>query len=123
GFYVHVEPHDVFLAAGIWHPEPRVLAQIRETIADNPNAWRKARDDKKFGACFELRGDTLKRPPRGFDDEHAMIEDLKRKDFIAVEELRVKEIFAARFADRINQSFTLTKPLMRFLCHALNLKF
>ena len=52
-----------------------------------------------------------------------MIEDLKRKDFIAVEELAVAEIYAAGFADRIHRSFALAKPLMRFLCHALDLRF
>ena len=123
GFYVHVEPKDVFLAAGIWHPEPRVLAQIRETIVDNPSAWRKARDDKQFSARFALRGDSLKRPPRGFTVDHPSIEDLKRKDFIAVQQLGAKQIYDSKFADEVQRSFVATKPLMRFLCHALDLRF
>ncbi len=123
GFYVHIEPNEVFLGVGIWRPDPKALARIRDTIADNPNAWRKARDDKKFSARFVLRGDNLKRPPKGYAAEHPMIEDLKRKDFIAVEELEVKEIHDAELADRINQSFSVSRPLMRFLCHALDLQF
>jgi len=123
GFYLHIEPQEVFLAAGIWHPEPKALARIRDAVADNPKAWRKARDDKKFQARFELRGETLKRPPRGFPADHPMIDDLRRKDFIAVEELSVSEIYAAGFTDRVNQSFASAKPLMRFLCQALDLMF
>ena len=37
---------------------------------------------------FELTGLSLKRPPRGFDPNHPMIEDLKRKDFVAITSLR-----------------------------------
>jgi uncharacterized protein (TIGR02453 family) len=123
GFYVHIEPQEVFLGVGIWRPDAKALAKIREMIADNPNAWRKARDDKKISARFELRGDSLKRPPRGFDAGHPLIDDLKRKDFISVEQLTVEEIYDVKFADRVNQSFALSKPLMRFLCHALDLRF
>ena len=123
GFYLHIEPQEVFLAAGIWHPESKALARIRDAVADNPKAWRKARDDKKFQTRFELRGETLKRPPRGYPADHPMIDDLRRKDFIAVEELSMSEIYAAGFTDRVNQSFASTKPLMRFLCQALDLAF
>ena len=42
GFYVHLEPGNCFLGAGIWRPEARTLAAIREFIADNPHAWRTA---------------------------------------------------------------------------------
>ncbi len=33
-----------------------------------------------------IQGDALKRPPRGFDPEHAHIEDLKRKSFYVMAE-------------------------------------
>lgn len=123
GFYLHIEPQDVFLGVGSWHPEPKALARIRDAIVDNPAAWRKARDDRRFRERFELRGDSLKRPPRGFDAAHPMIEDLKRKDFIAIEELAVDEIYQAAFAEHVSRSFAAATPLIRFLCHSLDLAF
>ncbi len=36
---------------------------------------------------FRLGGEALKRPPAGFDKDHELIEDLKRKDFIAYTDL------------------------------------
>ena len=86
-------------------------------------AWRKARDNRKFAARFELRGDSLKRAPQGYAPDHPLIEDLKRKDFIAVEELDVDEVLTKDFADRVQQSFMSTKPLMKFLCEAQPLAF
>ena len=40
--------------------------------------------DPKFRRHFELGGESLSRPPRGFDKDHELIGDIKRKSFIAV---------------------------------------
>ena len=76
-FYLHLEPEGCFAAAGIWHPDNYALTQLRSAIVAQPSEWEKVK--KKV----ELEGDTLKRPPRGFDPNHQFIEDIKRKDFIA----------------------------------------
>ena len=34
GFYVHVDPEQVFVGAGMWHPDTQALAGIRERISD-----------------------------------------------------------------------------------------
>ena len=59
GFYVHIEPGNCFFGAGIWHPEAKVLNAIREFIADNPNAWKKATQGRAFKRDYALVGDTL----------------------------------------------------------------
>jgi uncharacterized protein (TIGR02453 family) len=80
GFYLHLSPTEVFAGSGIWHPDGKTLAQIRQAIVENPDGWRKA--TRKRG--MRLGGDSLKRPPRGFDPDHPLIEDLKRKDFVTL---------------------------------------
>ena len=70
GFYVHLEPGNCFLGAGIWRPESKSLLRIREFIADNPNAWRSALSVRGFKKNWRLIGDSLIRPPKGFDKEH-----------------------------------------------------
>ena len=87
------------------------------------SAWRKARDQRKFAARFTFGGDSLKRAPQGYALDHPLIDDLKRKDFIAVEELDVDVVLRADFADRVQQSFVSAKPLMQFLCGAQPLAF
>lgn len=121
GFYIHIEPGDVFLGAGIWHPDSTSLAAIRERIADDPARWKKVRDGKAFRTTFKLAGDSLKRPPRGYDVNHEMIDDLKRKDFIGVAKLAAKEIEHPDFVKDTAKSFKAAMPFMRFLGNAMHL--
>ncbi len=54
GFYVHVAPGECFLAVGLWRPEAEPLALVRQAIVEKPDAWRRARDDRKFRRPFRL---------------------------------------------------------------------
>jgi len=123
GFYLHLEPGSVFAAAGAWHPEREALANIRQNIADDPKAWKKAIGGKAFRERFELGGESLKRPPRGFDPEHPLVEDLKRKDFICHTELSEKDVYAAGFADEVAKAFRGCAPLVKFLSNAVGVSF
>ncbi len=70
-----------------------------------------------------LTGDSLKRPPGGYAKDHALIEDLKRKDFIAVtnldEAMGVQPDFLAQFANLCRTS----APFMGWLCKAVKVAF
>ena len=121
GFYLHLEPGRVFVAAGLWHPEGEAVIAIRQAIADDPAGWRRCVNAKRFRTLFELSGDSLKRPPRGIDPDHPCIEDLKRKDFVALRETNEREACSATFPTRLKEQWTATVPLMRFLCGALEL--
>jgi uncharacterized protein (TIGR02453 family) len=123
GFYLHIEPDACFIGAGIWHPEAKTLAKIRDFIADNPAAWQKALAHKPFNRTFELTGDSLKRPPKGYPADHPLIEDLKRKDFIALRAFDGKKIETANFVGFVRKAFTDTVPLMRYLCSAVEVNF
>ncbi len=123
GFYLHVAPDECFLGAGSWHPESDLLGRIRDLIAAQPARWRAARDDRDFAAHFQLVGDTLMRPPRGFAADHPEIGDLKRKDFIALCGLTRKEVTGARLGDLSAERFTAAVPFMRFLCEAAGVRY
>ena len=123
GFYVHIAPGDCFLAVGLWRPEAEPLARIRQAIVESPDRWRRARDERKFQQRFSLEGGSLKRPPRGFPADHAWIEDLKRTDFIGVEELDERDVLDKEYLDYVAASFTAARPFMRFLCDALKVPF
>ena len=123
GFYVHIEPKSCFLGVGMWHPESSALSAIRDRIVENPAAWKRARNAKRFRERFDLSGDSLKRPPRGYPADHPYIDDLKRKDFIGVSEFDIADTKDPEFANRVASNFTAAKPLMKFLCAALELRF
>ena len=93
--------------------------QTQETSLPNR---RDPQPRSEFTAHLRCYG-RLKRPPRGYAAEHAYIEDLKRKDFIAISEFPISGIRSAEFIDEVAARFATAKPLMKFLCAALNLRF
>jgi uncharacterized protein (TIGR02453 family) len=123
GYYLHIEPGSVFLGIGSWRPEAAALRMIREHIAESPQDWKRASRAKKFTERFELAGDSLKRPPKGFDPEHPQVEDLKRKDFIAVASVPDSFATAPDLPKRLAETFSAGSPYMRFLCEALGVPF
>jgi uncharacterized protein (TIGR02453 family) len=123
GFYLHLEPKEIFAAAGSWRPDTPTVTAIREAIAADSAAWKKAVGGKRFQDNYELAGESLKRPPRGFDADHPQIEDLKRKDFMAVSRLSQKAVCSAGFDKELQRLFRAATPLMRFLCGAVDADF
>lgn len=123
GYYVHIEPDECFVGAGLWHPDADTLFKIREGIVQNPDAWVNARDERAFSAHFELVGDTLTNAPRGFARDHPLVDDLKRKDFIGLAGLSVANVTSGNFRSLVAERFKQADPVMRFLCGALELRF
>lgn len=123
GFYLHVAPEECFLGVGSWHPEADLLGRIRDLIAARPTHWHDARDDRDFIAHWQLVGDRLTRPPRGYAADHPEIEDIKRKDFIGLASLTRKEVTGARLVDLSAERFAAAVPFMRFLCAAAGVHY
>lgn len=123
GFYVHLAGDGLFFGGGIWNPPNSTLGPIRDAIVDNARSWSRLRNARALQATGGLRGDGLKRPPRGYDADHRHIEDLKRKSFYAMVEAPPSEALRADFVDRVDGAFRLAAPLNRFITHALGLPF
>lgn len=123
GFYLHIATDECFFAAGCWRPEPAALGKLRDHIVQKPGQWFAARDDEKFTEHWALAGDSLSRPPRGYAADNAAIVDIKRKDFIAISPLTLKDVTGAGFVKLAEKRFAETEPLMRFLCEALNVPY
>lgn len=123
GFYFHIDTEQVFLGAGIWHPGSASLQAIRHWIDEYPADWKRATRGKAFISKFHLAGDKLKRSPRGYDADHALIDDLKRKDFIAVANLDHDVLFDKSLVKNIADSLKPTRPMVRFLCEAIDVDF
>jgi len=119
GFYLHLAPGEVFVAGGMWRPDPPATAAVRSGIATRSTAWRRAVAKTLATPGMELGGESLKRPPQGFDPAHPLIEDLKRKDFIASVTLDERAATRPDFLAQVAGICRGLSPLMRFLTHAL----
>jgi len=118
GYYLHLEPGEVFMGAGIWHPGADALRAIRTAIVKDPRAWQVA---KRGGLTHDEA--TLKRPPRGFDPDHPLIDDLKRLSFTSGARFSERQACAPDFAARFAATCRREAPLMRFLARAMGLAF
>ena len=122
-FYLHLEPGASFAGLGIWHPEPPTLEKVRQAIVDDPGAFKKATTGARFLKRFEVGGDSLKRPPRGYDPEHPLIEELKRKDHVASVPLDDKDVAKPGFDRRLAEMYRDGAGYVRYLCQALGAPF
>lgn len=121
GFYLHLEPGRALAGAGLWRPDGAAAAKVRTAMVDNPAAWKRAVSGRRFREFCTLQGESLLRPPRGFDPKHALIEDLKRKDFLAVRQFTQAEVCSADFLALYTGICRSMAPLMKFLTQALQL--
>lgn len=123
GVYVHVDTERAFVALGVWRPERDALAGIRAAIDQRPQAWRRAKSGKAFRERFELAGDALKRAPVGYSPDHPQIEDLRRKDHIAVCALSHDEVLSPEIVERCAGAARAGKAYLAFLCAAVGVEF
>jgi uncharacterized protein (TIGR02453 family) len=116
-FYLHLEPDNCFAAAGIWHPDNRVLTKVRTAIVRDAEQWAKVR--KKV----TLEGDRLSRPPRGFDPSHPFIDDLRMKDFVTSVVVTENQTCSDKLMRDFVAACRKMSPLVEFTTKALGLKY
>lgn len=123
GFYLHLEPGSVFAATGTWRPDTASAKKIRDAIVAKPADWKRATSGKAIRTMCKFEGESLKRPPRGFDPEHPLIADLKRKDFLAVATFPQVDACSPDFMPQFAKFCRTVGPYTAFLTKALGLKY
>jgi uncharacterized protein (TIGR02453 family) len=106
---------------GIWHPDGKTLKRLREGMVENPKGWKRSVSGSGFKKRLELSGDRLVRPPRGFDPDHPLIEDLKWKDYVAMAPVSQKDVMAPDFIKDYAAYCRAGLPFVTFLCKTLGL--
>ena len=120
GVYLHIAVDECFLGTGIWKPPSDALRRIRDRIADEPQAWKRVLKHKKFNASFTMYDDRLKSAPRGFDKQHALIDELRQRSYLGMASLTRKQVESPTLVATLNRLVADAKPLMTFLCQALD---
>jgi uncharacterized protein (TIGR02453 family) len=114
GFYVHLEPGECFVAAGIWMPDAATLARIRAAIIAKPAAWAPL-------AKLEFWGESYARPPKGVDPGHRFVADLMRKHYLTWVDLADEQVLGPAFLGRVEKACARMAPLVTFLDRALGI--
>lgn len=120
GYYIHLQPGESILAGGIWHPAAENLSNIRQEIDYNGSGLKEITESKKFIEIYgEVRGDKLKKAPKGYDPDHPDIELLKFKDFLAYTSLSDSVVKGKNYLKTISDSLKVLKPFNDFLNEAV----
>ncbi len=123
-FYLHLQPGESFVGAGLWHPEPDTLRKLRQFIFDNPMTWKAAAHAPAFRKKFDFEeAEMLSRPPRGFPAEFEFIEDLKHKNFVFWRSLDDETMTGPKLRQTIAADLAALGPFVDYLCAALDLEF
>ena len=110
----------LFIGGGVYMPEPTILGQIRQHIAEHPERLSAVLADPAFAATFGMiDGERLKRPPQGYDETTPGIEFIKLKSFTAGIEPTGWLARGDNPADEIVTAFRAMFPLIRWLRAAL----
>lgn len=113
GYYMHIEPGEVFLGAGIYMPSSDQLKKIRRTIAEQTDQFSKLLKNKSLKKIYgKIGGEKLKRIPQGFDSEHPMSEWLKHKQFFVGISLPERKIYSKESAKEAAKTMKATSPLV-----------
>ncbi len=123
-FYLHLQPGECFVGAGLWHPEPDTQRRVRQFIFDNPGTWKAAAHDAKFRKRFDFEeSEMLTRPPRGFPADFEFIEDLKHRNFVFWRDLDDATITGPKLRQAVAADLAALGPFVDYLCAALDLEF
>jgi uncharacterized protein (TIGR02453 family) len=116
GLYVHIEPSNIFLAAGFWRPDATMLRAWRNRMSDDPDGFmRLVQHLENTGLEFAER-EPLKRLPRGFQDyaDTAIADHLRWKSFIVVRNLKEDNVLTPAFTETLLQMTRDSYPLLEY---------
>ncbi|MCK9422587.1 MAG: DUF2461 domain-containing protein [Bacteroidales bacterium] len=121
GYYIHLQPDESFLSAGVYMPEPDALKKIRKEIYYNVAEFQTILDDKKLKKYFQGldKIDKAKLAPKDFPKDFPEIDLLKNKHFILSYPLSQASIYKEDFNELVLKVFQTIQPFNRFLRRAL----
>jgi uncharacterized protein (TIGR02453 family) len=116
-FYIHIQPGGCFVAAGFWHPEPKLLDRLRQRILAVPERFLdvvRALDAKAMP--LEPDEDGVRRLPRGCEAGRGTAVEafLKHRNLIARQALTDAEIGSAALPLLLLDRFAAVRPLLEF---------
>lgn len=116
-YYLRIKPDGVsVVAGGIWEGKAAMFQAIRQEIDYNIADFKAILTAPKFKDYFgEVWGESLKRPPKGFDPNHPEIELLKKKQFLFYRELDKSTYRSEGFLEKVIDMFKAAKPFLDFV--------
>jgi uncharacterized protein (TIGR02453 family) len=113
GYYFHVSPKELVIAAGAYMPEKEQLAAIRYWLLDNHTEFRKLLARPAMRKAFtEFEGNALTRPPKGFPADHPALDLIRHRQWGLSATLTPETALDPKLAAIVIKHFKLAAPVV-----------
>ena len=113
GYYFHVSPKELIIAAGSYRPEKEQLAAIRHWLLENHEEFRKLLRNQKVRRTFEeFEGNALTRPPKGFPKDHPALDLIQCRQWGLAATLPASEALNPSFPATVIRYFRIAAPIV-----------
>ena len=115
GYYFHLQPGKSFIGAGVWMPPRPQLNKIRDAINEKPKPVLEMvrAIPKRFDGLTDEG--SLKRMPRGYDEDHPAANYLRFQSFTTGRELKDSDITSAKLPALLAKEYEALLPLVRWI--------
>lgn len=115
-YYLHIEPNNSFIAAGVWMPLPPILKKIREEVDYNGDLLLEILNEPIFKDNFsEIVGERLRTIPKGFSKDHIHTDLLQLKSYIVEKKFTDEEVLAPNFVEVCENYIQIMQPFNQWL--------
>jgi uncharacterized protein (TIGR02453 family) len=116
GFYFHVSPEELVVAAGAYMPEREQLLAIRRYLAEHHEEFRALMRGKKLRSLMtEYDGAPLTRAPKGFPEDHPAIDLLKNRQWAVSARLPGERATKTTLVKDVVERFRAAAPMIALL--------
>lgn len=116
GYYMHISPDEVIIAAGVYMPEREQLLAIRRYLAVHYEEVRRLLTERKLRRIMEsFTGVPLTRAPKGFPKDHPGMDLLLCRQWGVESTLAPQAALQNDFATQVIRRFRLATPLVNAL--------
>src|SRR6478752_9312845 len=117
GGYFHLQPGEIYVGGGIWHPDKPWIDAFRRRVADDPREFHAVVDGRSFKEAFgalSSDGHSLQRVPSGYPADHPEAETLKMKDVVFGRRLSDHEAMSPHLPDVMADTFEAAMPMFQY---------
>jgi uncharacterized protein (TIGR02453 family) len=118
GGYFHLQPGEIYVGGGVWHPDTAWLNAFRRRIVEDFEGFRSIVAARPFVDAFGSVGDdgeSLKRVPSGFPADHPAADLLRKKNVTFGRRLSDDEALSPALPATLADAFDAATPLLRYL--------
>lgn len=124
GYYFHLAPGNSFMGGGLWQPLPENLKKVRQEIDYNWEEFQSILKNKNFkkiyGDLFKTDDVSLKRMPKGYEEDHPAIDYLKLQSLIAETKIADEDLTKSTLHKKTVTAFETLQPLLNFINRSLD---